>query len=206
MIKEAQSQDSPQTALLHYQTINEGFLPKLGLGFLESLYIFLIRKELVMVYKEKNQVLGFVSCALSSKSIMKRFLFSSPAGIIKILFALLKKPVLVKPLFETFRAPEKSHTNNDSITNSQIPETELLSISVSPLAQKGGIGSQLVQALEEELSKKGIFRYKVIAGEKLQGANRFYKKNGFKLVKQIVIHGNDISNVYIKEISKTINE
>ena len=69
-----------------------------------------------------------------------------------------------------------------------------------PQAQQGGIGSKLLKALEEELIKRGFTRYKVIAGQKLEGANKFYRKNGFVLAKQISIHGNEVSNVYVKEI------
>lgn len=110
--------------------------------------------------------------------------------------AFLRQPSLLKPLLETMRAPSLSASGADL----EIPETELLSISVSPHAQKGGIGTQLLNALEEELIKRGIKKYKVIAGEKLEGANWFYQKNGFVAVKQIMIHGNEASNVYVKEI------
>lgn len=185
-------------ANLHFQTINQGFLSKLGVGFLHSLYRFLVQKELVLVYKEEIKVLGFVSCALSTSGIMKQFLFSSPSAIFKLGIALIKNPKLIKPLLETYRAPSLSVSNTNQETD--IPETELLSISVSPDAQQGGIGTQLLAALETELKIRGIFKYKVIAGEKLEGANKFYLKNGFVLTKQITIHGNEVSNVYIKTV------
>jgi ribosomal protein S18 acetylase RimI-like enzyme len=196
MILKALKEDSLQIATLHRQTISEGFLSKLGEDFLESLYSYLIQKELVLGYKEYHHILGYVSCAISSKGIMKRFVFSSPDGIIKLIEALLKNPGLTKPLLETFRAPGLS----DPESGEEIPETELLSISVSSQAQQGGIGTQLLSELEQELRNRNIFKYKVIAGEKLIGANQFYLKNGFVLVKQICIHGNDNSNVYVKEI------
>lgn len=198
MINQAQQADSAHIALLHHQTITEGFLLKLGLGFLTSLYRFLVKNELVLVYKEEDRVLGFVSCALSSKGIMKRFIFSSPAGVFKLVVALLKKPKLISPLSETYRAPSLSESGIS--TKNEMPETELLSISVSPQVQKGGIGSKLLDALEAELKSRGIDKYKVIAGEKLVGANKFYIKNGFVLARQITIHGKDVSNVYVKTI------
>lgn len=198
MVLKAIADDSLQLAILHHLTLNQGFLPKLGISFLRSLYNFLIAKELVLVYKENENVLGFVSCAFSSKGIMKRFLVSSPAGTLKVVVALIKKPALLKQLWETFRAPSlSSSTKNQEV---DVPETELLSIAVSNDTQKGGIGSGLLQTLEAELKKKGISRYKVIAGEKLIGANKFYLKNGFVLTTQITIHGNDVSNVYTKTI------
>jgi ribosomal protein S18 acetylase RimI-like enzyme len=198
MISKAKENNSIAIAYLHIHTINQGFLPKLGISFLQSLYRFLIAKELVLVYKEENEVRGFISCALSSQGIMKRFLVSSPAGVLKIGWAVLKNPVLLKPLWETFRAPSLSVSENKNELS--IPETELLSISVSPQTQQGGIGSKLLAALEKELKNRGIARYKVIAGQKLEGANKFYRKNGFVLAKEISIHGNEVSNVYVKEI------
>jgi len=150
------------------------------------------------MYREEDRVLGFVSCAVSSKGIMRRFLLSGFTGILQVTLAFIKNPSLLKPLWETFRAPSLSKSGFD--VNLKVPETELLSIAVDPGAQKAGIGAQLLSALEKELIKKEIHNYKVIAGDKLEGANRFYSKNGFVLAKKICIHNNDISNVYVKQI------
>jgi lipopolysaccharide/colanic/teichoic acid biosynthesis glycosyltransferase len=49
-------------------------------------------------------------------------------------------------------------------------------------------------------NEEEILLNKVIAGQKLAGASKFYRKNGFVLAKQIDIHGEDIPNVYVKEI------
>jgi ribosomal protein S18 acetylase RimI-like enzyme len=198
MIRKAQNKDCSQLATLHHQTINKGFLPKLGISFLESLYRFLTTQELVLVCKDEDKVLGFVSCAMSSKGIMKRFVFNSPSGILKLMVALLKKPGLTKPLLETLRSSDLSEQG----TREEIPETELLTIAVSPEVQQGGIGTQLISALEQELKNRNIFKYKVIAGKKLTGANKFYLKNGFVFAKQILIHEDDILNVYVKEIGR----
>lgn len=199
MIEKAQSDYAYAISELHSETINQGFLTRLGIKFLNTLYIFLIKKELVLVYKENDQVLGFVSCAISSKEIMKRFLFSSPSGILKIVQALLKNPKLLKPLWETFRAPSLS--KKDISSTKELPKTELLSICVSPMAQKGGIGAELLKELETELVKRNIFLYKVVAGDVLIGANNFYLKNGFSPASKITIHNNEISNVYIKKLN-----
>lgn len=185
-----------QIALLHQQTISEGFLSKLGFSFLTSLYRFLIRNELVLVYQKERKVVGFVSCALSSKGMMKRFMLASPDGILKLLMAILKKPSLIKPLLETFNAPSLSVAESSSEID--IPTTELLSISVSPLVQKEGVGTMLLKGLEDALIERKIDSFKVIAGSKLIGANKFYLKNGFVLRKTITIHGDEISNVYVK--------
>lgn len=199
MISKATKEYDRQTAQLHQQTINEGFLPKLGKSFLVSLYRFFIKKELVLVYLEEKQVLGFVSCAISSLKIIRRFLVACPAGVMKLVFAILKNPKVLKSIFETWHAPSSSSEKGTAQT---IPDTELLSIAVDPASQQKGIGFLLLNALEDELKKRGIKSYKVVAGEKLAGANTFYLKNGFVLVKQIKIHGDETSNVYVKNISE----
>jgi len=197
MIEKAGIEDAASFANLHYKTITEGFLSKLGLSFLKSLYSFLVKTELVLVYKKEERILGFVSCSINSEDMMKRFVFLNPAGLLKILWRLVRKPSIIIPLFETYCAPVKSKNTSEKQI---LPVTELLSISVDTSAQKGNIGTQLLYSLEEELRNRGIKKYKVVAGESLIGANKFYLKNGFVLATRIAIHGDSLSNVYTKEL------
>ena len=149
MVEKAQESNVSEIAILHHQVLSQGFLSNLGVGFLKILYSFLIRNELVLMYREEDRVLGFVSCAVSSKGIMRRFLLSGFTGILQVTLAFIKNPSLLKPLWETFRAPSLSKSGFD--VNLKVPETELLSIAVDPGAQKAGIGAQLLSALEKEL-------------------------------------------------------
>ena len=55
-------------------------------------------------------------------------------------------------------------------------------------------------ALENEIRNMGIREYKVISGAHLVSANQFYLKNEFTCVRQITIHGNELSNVYTKQL------
>jgi hypothetical protein len=73
MISVTQRKDKITVATLHSQTINQGFQPKPGSLFLESLYRFLIAKELVLFYKENDVVRGFVQCAPGEKYIPEKF-------------------------------------------------------------------------------------------------------------------------------------
>lgn len=198
MINPALSKDAQELAILHSQTITGGFLPKLGIGFLTNLYKYLINSEIVLINKENNETEGFISCALDTDGLMKRFIFSSPKGILHIALSILKNPALIVPLFETYKAPSKSSSRDQE--ELPLPKTELLSISVNHQVQHKSVGSQLLAALEAELRTKGVKKYKVIAGDSLVGANRFYLKNGFRLARQIKIHNEDISNVYVKDL------
>jgi ribosomal protein S18 acetylase RimI-like enzyme len=197
MIRPGLFTDSPSLAKLHTETLTTSFLAGLGLHFLSKLYRFLIQKEKVWVYEENKEVKGFVSFSGNSEGMMKRFLFNCPGCILSLAFRTIVQPTNLKRFIETFRAPFKSKKANDTIS---LPSGELLSISVSPNCQASGIGGQLVKALEEYLQQNKISSYKVVAGEELIGANKFYLKNGFVLATQIKIHGEKLSNVYIRNI------
>jgi ribosomal protein S18 acetylase RimI-like enzyme len=198
MIRKANKKDAATVARLHFVSITEGFLPKLGQTFLKHLYTFLIRDELVLVWEENEKIAGFISCALDTGGLMKRFLLKSPGAIVTVFIKILSKPSFIIPLLETYKAPSKS---DSEVEENNLPSTELLSISVHPEVQQTSVGTKLLTALESELLSRGIKSYKVVAGESLLGANRFYQKNGFRLIKTIEIHIGNTSNVYIKDIA-----
>jgi ribosomal protein S18 acetylase RimI-like enzyme len=200
MILRADVHQAKVIASLHRQTLTGSFLAKLGIEFLESLYAFLVKTELVIVYTEEEVVKGFVSFSDNSSGMMKRFLFTCPVCVFRLLGILVSSPSILKRFIETFSAPLKSKTSKSAEGNIILPDAELLSISVDPACQQSGIGSQLLKALEEELLKKKIQKYKVIAGVSLEGANKFYLRNGFMFVSQVMIHGSELSNIYVKEI------
>lgn len=97
-------------------------------------------------------------------------------------------------------APLKYKKSNNSALAAKIPTTELLTIAIDSATQKKGIGSKLLKQLESQFLSIGVQEYKVIAGANLTGANNFYRKNGFKLVSQVSIHGSEVSNLYVKNI------
>ena len=197
MIRPAKKTDSQSLAKIHAETLTTSFLAGIGLNFLSNLYEFLIKKEKVWVYEENNEVKGFVSYSGNSSRMMKRFLFNCPSCILSLALGTIVQPANFKRFVETFRAPFKSKKAKKMII---LPLGELLCISVSLNCQASGIGSQLIKALEEYLRHIKIASYKVVAGDELIGANKFYLKNGFVLVTQIRIHGEKLSNVYIKNI------
>lgn len=199
LTESARSEDSFQIAYLHHSAIDKGFLSSLGSGFLNALYKYLISKEIVLVCREGETVLGFVSCSLNSGKMMRKFLFN-PSGVVSFFWAILKKPSLIFSALETMRIPLKNKSGGEKKPGLDLPEAELLSISVDPGTQKAGIGTLLLSGLEKRLREEGVKEYKVVAGANLVAANRFYQKNGFHLVTQINIHRKEISNVYCKSL------
>lgn len=197
MLRCAIKSDAPVIAALHHQTLTTSFLAGLGLNFLNSLYYFLILNEKVWVYEENNEVKGFISYTSNTIGMMKRFLIQKPQCIILMIIKIIIKPSNIIHFAETFKAPFKS--KNITYIN-DMPSGELLSISVNSNCQSSGIGSQLIKCLEEYLQENNVYCYKVIAGAELIGANKFYQKNGFIITTQVMIHGNNKSNLYIKNI------
>ncbi len=198
MICFADKSHSKQIAEIHKKTISKGFLVKLGVDFLTLMYQFLIMKEVVIISIEEGKINGFVSFSKSSEGMMKKFIFDKPKAILLILKTIIAKPSYIKPILETAKAT--SHTVNKNNMD-DLPKAELLSISVLDNTQQKGVGSQLIKALEDTLKQLNIEKYKVTAGEQLEKANLFYQKNGFQLTCQIIIHNNEISNVYVKNLS-----
>lgn len=216
-VQRARLQDAPAIAKLHSETITEGFLSKLGVGFLSSLYRYIIRREKVFVYLENGEVLGFVSFSEDAKGMIRRFAFRSPMTIIRIGLIVLKRPYFLFPILETIKAtfvsffrngrrPAASQTQSGvrgvraGEKSGYLPEAELLSLAVNPDRQGDGIGTELMVNLENYLRGAKVFHYKVIVGKSLDSANNFYRKHGFQFEMEVRIHGKSWSNVYIKDI------
>ena len=81
MIRLALKNEAKSIAILHKETITKGFLSKLGNRFLKSLYLFLIKNDLVFVSIEDSLLTGYVSFSYNTTKLMKSFLFKSPGGL-----------------------------------------------------------------------------------------------------------------------------
>jgi N-acetylglutamate synthase-like GNAT family acetyltransferase len=204
MIRTAQESDAEAIACIHIKTLQNSFLALLGEGLLELIYKFLIKNELVIVYCDNLIIKGFISFSSDSSGMMKRFLYSCPLCILKLILRLFISPSLLKHFIETFSTPFKSKVARTYTGKVLIPTAELLSISIEPDYQASGVGSQLLKNLESRLNTAGVERYKVLVGVSLDSGNKFYLKNGFTMVAQIKIHGDNLSNIYVKELSKRI--
>lgn len=57
-----------------------------------------------------------------------------------------------------------------------------LHIDILPICQGQGVGSRLMDALKDNLKQKGVTGLMLSCGADNEGAVRFYKKNGFKVI------------------------
>jgi len=198
MVIIANSLHSRRVALIHFKELKTSFLSSLGLQFLTGLYDTIIYQGILLVSMDGLRIDGFVSFSPNTKKLMIGFILSNPLNFFRLSLQFFRNPALLRKSIETLSAPFKS--SHRSKSESELPSAELLSIAVDSKIQKSGIGSQLLVALENEIRKLGIREYKVIAGSTLVSANKFYLKNGFNHVMQIRVHGNELSNVYVKKL------
>ena len=101
--------------------------------------------------------------------------------------------MIIKEVLDTLRYPTKQNTK-------ALPKTEILSIAVNGNTRGEGLGKKLLDKAIEQATKDGEPTIKVLAGAKLDAANRFYTSYGFQKLTEIIQHGEPL-NVYVKDVS-----
>lgn len=193
IIRLATKNDAGQITDIHQREIKKGFLGTLNINFLEKIYSAIIESEnSFCVVAEKNQeVVGFISGVTNLDKFyfyfLKKYFFSAVFFLFSEIFNLRK----IKKIFEVLFYPEKEK---------DLPKAELLTIAVKNQFQGQGIANQMFERFVFEMKKRGVDDFKVVVGEKLLPAIRFYEKSGFKFVKNINIHAKELSRVYIYQI------
>lgn len=189
---EAINNDYKTAALLHKIYISDGFLSSMKLEVLEKLYATLQENGNLIVEKANNEIIGFISFSNNLNRTYLHFFKKHPLTVIKLFILSSKNFQILRKLIETATIPFKKKLNE------QIPKSELLSIVVDSKYQSKGIAYKLLKSLEDKLLLYRIYSYRVIAGSELIAANKFYLKNGFIKIKEIIIHKGAGSNLYIK--------
>ncbi len=189
----AKAMDAPVLAQMHRDVIHSGFLSTLPLPFLTLLYIHLIRQEVVFCAFNQGKINGFVTATAGQKPLIRCFVARNPLRSAIFLLPVIFRKGMIRKLSETYRY-------NRALPPMQLPDPELLSIAVRPGDQSGGIGRMLLEELMDAFARKDIRAFKVIAGEELESANRFYRKNGFVPLAAACVHKGERSNIFIKTI------
>ena len=197
MLRKADKYDSKCVALLHKEGIPSGFLSTLDTDLLSKLYITIIDEGLCFVYLSGDTPAGFVSCSMNSKALYRNIVFRNFFSLLPLMMRQVFKLSFIKRSIESFLIPYKT-AKVDNKAKDDLPE--LLSIVVSKDIQAKGLGKELLDALENELKQRNVKSYKVLAGDNLVSANKFYLKNGFVLKEKLELHKGQISNIYVKEL------
>lgn len=154
------------------------FLTFLGEGLLQQLYRGFIthdKSSLIGAFDSNERLVGFVAY---SENISEFYCYLIKESLFPIIWycfkALFKKGSIVCRLFRAFYYPRNSKRNE--------PYVVLASIGILPGFDNQGVGSQLVDALKQDIYPNH-FAYIKIETDKVNNdrANAFYEKNGFKL-------------------------
>jgi ribosomal protein S18 acetylase RimI-like enzyme len=187
--------DATAVARLHGETIAAGFLSKLGRRFLRQLYLGVAADPgaCVWVAECDGEIFGFLAYAQDVGAMYRRVL---KARFWRLGLASLPRslnPWLIKEVFETLRYPAKQAAQ-------ALPPAEILSVGVDARTRGSGVGRRLVAHAAARAKADGQRQLKVLAGARLEAANRFYQACGFAKAGEIVQHG-EVLNVYITSMA-----
>ncbi|MFH1456496.1 MAG: GNAT family N-acetyltransferase [Patescibacteria group bacterium] len=180
-----------RVVILHKKVLGHTLNSKIGSWFLKKLYYQTLNNKkngFGFVYIENKQILGFISFCIDQKKLSRQIKQNiSFYEKIKILTFLITHPNLLNKfikniLFENFLT-----------TNFQKPYSTILTIGVHPNTQGKGIGKQLIIKCQEVLKNNNVNTLYVDTEITNKNAIKFYKKIGFKEIKEKL--GNVILNL-----------
>lgn len=185
-----------KVAQLHCEHIDQGFLATLGPSFLSLLYEAIDKdKSSVLIAKEVDgEVIGFVSGAVSLRSIYKQLLyrpFSLFIALTSCLFSISKLWKIFEILF--------IGKNNPILKG--LPRHELLTIVIDPSHQGQGHAEDLFRRLCNHFNDNNVMNFKIVVGLDLARAHAFYLKMGCKVAGEMQVHKGIHSLVYVKQCS-----
>lgn len=189
-------------ASLHAKSIKTGFISKLGILFLSTLYQSISECPNSIVFAsidDNKRTTGFIAGALSTKKMYRWILIRF--GFVFFIQLALKafNPSVLKKILETAVYSFKKKNNINESSPDRSIEAELLSIAVDSSDRGKGLGKKLVGDLENWFREKGVTGYKTVTFSKDSVSNQFYLSCGFILSRSFKHHGN-ILNEYTKTI------
>lgn len=184
-----------QIAALHATSINQGFLATLGVPFLSLMYRAIDEAEdsVLLVEMRDDRVLGFVSAGKGMGPIYRRML-RRPFALAWSLLPSLARPSRVKRILDILRYGQGKSAE------SVLPSAELLSIAVAQGSRGTGIAEMLYRRLVAHFGERGVDVFKIIVGDALAPAHRFYLRMGAEPVGRIEVHAGEGSKVYVQSV------
>lgn len=182
-----------QVAVLHAANIDQGFLATLGVPFLALMYRALDEAEesVLLTEEQGGRVVGFVSGGEGMGAIYRRML-RYPVRLGLSLLPSLVRPKRLKRILEILRYGGGASTGQD------LPHAELLSIAVDASVRGTGISERLYRRLQAHFSGRGVGAFRIVVGDSLAPAHRYYQKMGAKPVGRIEVHAGEGSVVYVQ--------
>lgn len=182
MIKLAEKKDAMKIAAMHKKEISGGFLSSLPVLFLEKIYLSIIERDICVVAKEKDELVGFVA---GTKNIKMLYGYFSKKYFFYSIFVFLPKLFNIRKVLEDVFYIKKEEIS-----------AELLTIAVDKNFQGKGIAKEMFDFFAREMSRRGVKEFKVVVGEKLKPAIGFYERVGFKFLRETEVHKGQKSLIY----------
>lgn len=186
-----------QVGSLHADNLDQGFLATLGPRFLALMYQAIDESDssVLLVEERDGRAVGFVSGAQSMTPIYRQMLRHWPA-LIATLFPSLLNPCRVWRIIEILRY------GGVGAALPKLPEYELLSIAVDPSVRGHGVSEQLYRGLVDYCLAHCIPAFKIVVGQELLVAHRFYRRMGAQVVGEIEVHRGEKSLVYVQDVQQ----
>jgi len=193
--------DYKRVAKLHIENLNQSFLASLGISFLTEMYraIDISENTALIVEFRDNQIIGFVTGgsgmgAVYKKMMSRIWVWGGPLSI---------RLLSIKRIKRVLEIVQYSLLNTkESLTD--IPLDELFSIAVAPSFRGRGVSAGLYGSLSNYFRNNKIYSYKIIVGQALAPAHRFYSKMGAVPHGEIEVHAGEKSILYIQTLEKVI--
>ena len=181
-------------AELHMESLKNAFLPTLGEKFLTVLYKAIDKSSFtsLIYYYDNDNLIGFVSGSLGTKSIYRELL-KYPFSLLFSLTHIIFSPRKIVKIFRLL-----IHMNSKA--RSKYPKSELLTICVNNKYRRQGYAKKLYNDLSLFFKENNVKSFTIIVGSDLN-ANNFYKSEGANIMEKIVTHSGTESNVYLQELN-----
>lgn len=186
-----------QVAQLHIEGLDQGFLATLGKGFLTLLYRSIDEcTESVLFIEPDNgaeEVQGFVSGSTGMRPIYRQMM-KHPLDLLMALVPSLFSIARIKRMMEIARY-SKGYEQS-----AELPSYELLSIVVSEAARGTGYAEKLFMKLARYCKKNEISAFRIVVGDGLGPAHKFYRRMGAIEKGRIEVHEGQGSVVYVYKV------
>ncbi len=183
-----------QVAILHTACLDQGFLSSLGPRVLIQLYRAIDESSACSLHVEKREgrVVGFVASGQGMGPIFFQML-RHPFSLAVALMPLLLQPRKIIGILEILHYGRGHRAKTQDV----LPEHELLCIAVALEARGSGVAEHLYTNLVGHFRDRGIGAFRIVVGDALASAHRFYRRMGAKPVSRIELHGGQGSVVYV---------
>jgi ribosomal protein S18 acetylase RimI-like enzyme len=194
-VHRATRKDARSIAGIHKQEITHGFLSTLPIVFLQKLYEAIITSSggVCVVAKEKEEVVGFIAGTADIARLYRYFFLHYWFVSAVLLCNKLFQWRTVQKIWEVLRYPDKK--------TGQLPQAELLTIALSAKFQGKGVAGHMFELFTNEMKQHNIRQFKVLVGEELPYALRFYEKSGFRFHGTATVHGTEASRIYLYDVT-----